>query len=155
MPMTHRLAAVLAFSLLASCLSRGTVGAPAAPPAGEFRDTHRGLLRGTVLNGRGEPLEGVEVAAVRLADPSVASLAYGRAWTDAAGSFTLPLGMIAHARTDTATVRVVVRAAAFPPRYPRPSPDAYYTTEAIAGVRITPTGREPAPTSVRLVLPIP
>jgi hypothetical protein len=151
--MMDRLAALLALSLLACGAPRAV--APEAPSAGEFRDTHHALLRGTVLNGRGQALEGVDVAAVRLADPSVASLAYHRTSTDAAGTFVLPVGMIVHAQTDTATVQVVVRAAALPPRYPRPSPDAYYTTETTVAVRVVPTGREPAPVSVRLALPIP
>jgi hypothetical protein len=63
--------------------------------------------------------------------------------------------MIAHAATDTATLHVVVRAAAFPPRYPRPSPDAYYTTEAAIPVRFVPARNEPAHATVRLVLPSP
>lgn len=151
--MTHRLAAVLALSLLACGKPREP--APAVPTGGEFRNTHHALLRGTVLSERGQPLEAVEVATLRLADPSFASLAYHRTWTDAAGSFTLPVGMIAHARTDTATVQVVVRASALPPRYPRRSADAYYTTETTVAVRVVPAGREAAPVSVRLSLPVP
>ncbi len=149
--MMNRLAAALALSLLA-CRPQGSA---VVASAGEFRNTHHAVVRGTVLNGRGQPLEAVEVAALRLADPSRGSLAYNRTWTDASGSFTLPVGMIAHTAMDTGTVGVVVRAAALPPRYPRPSPDAYYNSEAAIPVRFAPTRLDPAQATARLVLPVP
>jgi hypothetical protein len=154
--MTHRLTVLAALTVLAC----GPTRAPSAgaPPAsgGEFRDTHHALVRGTVVNGRGQPLEEVEVAAVRLADPSLASLAYHSVRTDGAGRFTLPVGMIAHRPgSDTATVQLVVRAAAFPPRYPRPSPNAYHTMETTVAVRVVHTGRPPEAVTARLVLPVP
>jgi len=153
--MMHRLSALLALAVLACGPARApSTGAP--PTAqGEFRDTHHAVVRGSVVNGRGQPLEGVEVATIRLADPSVASLAYHRTWTDASGAFTLPVGMLAHHAADTATVQVVVRAAAFPPRYPRPSPSAYHTVETTIPVRVAPVSRPPDVFPIRLVLPIP
>ena len=155
--MMHRLAAVLApLSLLLACgQPQGPAATTGSPPTGEFRNTHHALLRGTVVNGAGELLEGVEVAVVRLADPSVASLSYDRTRTDRSGGFTLPVGVIVHAPGETATVQAVVRAAALPPRYPRPSPGAYYTSEITVPVRVVPAGRDPAPVSVRLALPVP
>lgn len=153
--MMHRLSALAALALLACGPSR----APSvdAPPSaqGEFRDTHHAVVRGSVVNGRGEPLEAVEVAAVRLADPAVASLTYASVRTDGAGSFTLPVGVISHDRTDTVTVRLVVRAAAFPPRYPRPSPDSYHTAETTVPVRVVRTARPPETFLLRLVLHVP
>ncbi|HEX7243297.1 MAG TPA: hypothetical protein VF263_23645, partial [Longimicrobiaceae bacterium] len=153
--MMHRLSALAVLALLACGPAREP--SAGAPPAvqGEFRDTHHAVVRGSVVDGRGRLLEAIEVAAVRLADPSVASLAYASVRTDGAGSFTLPVGVIVHDRTDTATLRLVVRAAAFPPRYPRPSPDAYHTAETTVAVRVVRAGRPAETFPVRLVLPIP
>ena len=154
--MLHRLTALLSLAVLACGPSRAPSGDAPPTAGGEFRNTHHAVVRGSVVNGRGQPLREVEVAAVRLADPSVASLAYGSVRTDGAGSFTLPVGMIVHhPGTDTATVQLVVRAAAFPPRYPRPSPDAYYTAETTVAVRAVRTSRPAEAVSVRLVLPLP
>lgn len=122
----------------------------------EFRDSHHARLQGVVVNGRGEPLGEVEVVTWALTDPQMGSLAQNRAVTDASGRFFLPVGMIAAAGTDTATVRVVVRATAFAPRYPRPTPGTYYTAEATVPVRVGPANLEPAVAApVRLVVPVP
>lgn len=153
-------AALAALVLAAACAPApgGDVDGPPMPAGGmggEFRDSHHARLRGTVTDARGAPLDSVEVVTLRLADPSRGSLAQHRARTDAAGAFYLPVGMIAPGGTDTATVEVVVRATAFPPRYPRPSADGFYTAEITVPVRVVPANREPAVVPVRLVVPVP
>lgn len=155
-----RWAAALASLVLASCAPRGGGGNDAPPiptggMGGEFRDTHHARLQGTVTNAAGAPLDSVEVVTLRLADPSRGSLAQHRVRTDAAGRFLLPVGLIAPGGTDTATVEVVVRATAFPPRYPRPSADGFYAAEIVVPVRVVPASRAPEAVPVRLVVPVP
>lgn len=157
----ERWAAVLAALAVAACApgpgAAGGQGAetPAAGRGGEFRDSHHARLQGTVTDARGAPLDSVEVVTAGLVDRSRGSLAQHRAWTDAAGRFELPAAMIADGGTDTVTVDVVVRATAFPPRYPRPTAHSYYTAQAAVPVRMVPVGRPPAVIPVRLVLPLP
>ncbi|HET7229958.1 MAG TPA: hypothetical protein VFJ16_08155 [Longimicrobium sp.] len=156
--MTHRPVALAALSLAGILGCGPRAPSAAAPPAaaGEFRDTHHTRLRGTVVDGRGAPLDSVVVQTLRLENPALGSLAYNRAMTAAGGSFTLPVELITNEPgIDTATARVVVRAVAFPPRYPRPSPDRYYTAEATVTVRVVPARRPAETYPVRLVLPLP
>ena len=152
--MTHRPAVLLALAVLACGPARAPSSAPPGP-RGEFGDTHHARLQGTVVDGRGAPLASVTVATLRLADPAAGSLAYNRAVTDADGRFTLPVELIAFDRADTVSVRVVVRAAALPPRYPRPSADTYYTAEIAVPVRVVPASRPPEVFPVRLAIPVP
>lgn len=158
---TRRLAAAAAALVLAACTPPGPGGTPDAQPIptgggrGEFRDSHHARLQGTVANAAGAPLDGVEVVTLRLADRSRGSLAQHRVRTDAAGRFFLPVGLIAAGGTDTATVDVVVRATALPPRYPRPSADGYYEAEIVVPVRVVPANRAPEVIPVRMVVPVP
>jgi hypothetical protein len=152
--------AALAALMLAGCAPRPGAGNDAPPiptggMGGEFRDSHHARLQGTVTNAAGAPLDSVEVVTLRLADRSRGSLAQHRARTDAAGRFLLPVGLIAPGGTDTATVEVVVRATAFPPRYPRPSGDGFYGAEIVVPVRVVPASRAPEVIPIRLVVPVP
>ncbi len=159
----ERLAAALSALALAAAACTPGPGAAGAqgtdgPPAGrggEFRDSHHARLRGTVTDSRGAGLDSVEVVTLGLGDPSRGSLSQHRAWTDREGRFLLPVGMIAGGGTDTATVDVVVRATAFPPRYPRPAANTYYTAQVTVPVRVVPVGREPHVVAVRLAVPLP
>lgn len=163
---SHRIAATL---VLATVVLAALACAPAPPPAASTEpqpepvrrpaaatlDTHHARLQGRVTNARRAPLDSVEVVTLRLADPSQGSLSFHRATTDTAGSFSLPVALITRAGSDTATVEVVVRATAFPPRYPRPTATSYYTAETTVAVRVGPVSRAPAVFPVRLVLGLP
>lgn len=160
---SHRCAALVALALAAACAPGpgGSAGRGAEPPpptggmGGEFRDSHHARLQGTATDPRGAPLDSVEVVTWALADRSRGSLAQHRAWTDAAGRFFLPVGLIASGSTDTATVEVIVRATAFPPRYPRSPAGGYYTGEIVVPVRIVPANRRPAIVPIRIIVPVP